>query len=204
MMFSPDLPIHMSQEIPLQKRTAYVAMGSNLASSEGDPRETLAAAVKRMGGFGRVSAISSLYETDPVGYSEQPAFLNAVIVLETALDPEELLRRMLDLEKRFGRSREAGPANGPRTLDLDLLLMDDLVFDSETLRLPHPGFARRRFVLVPLHEIAPELRPPPGDCTVAELLAGLPDEGANRVAAVRQKEQAGWASHARADKGKTR
>ena len=165
--------------------TAYIALGSNL----GDREETLAAATDRLGRLGRVEARSSLYETEPVGFHDQPAFLNAVLALETKLEPLPLLHALLAIERELGRDRSQGVLNGPRTLDLDLLLMGDPVVAGEELTLPHPALARRRFVLAPLAEIAPQLRHPQRNQTMAELLALLPDEGENRVSAVRRLDQ---------------
>ena len=162
--------------------TAYIALGSNL----GDREETLAAATDRLRRLGRVEACSSLYETEPVGFHDQPAFLNAVLALETKLEPLPLLQALMAIEKELGRDRTKGARNGPRTLDLDLLLMEGAVIVEEKLTLPHPALAGRRFVLAPLAEIAPQLRHPQRNQTIAELLALLPDEGENRVAAVRR------------------
>ena len=166
--------------------TAYIALGSNLDSELGTRKETLSAAIRRLGCLGRVAARSSLYETEPVGYRDQPAFLNAVVALDTQLEPLALLRELLAIERESGRDRTHGPLKGPRTLDLDLLLMGDRVFADEELSLPHPALAQRRFVLAPLAEIAPELRHPESNQTMADLLALLPDEGENRVSAVRK------------------
>ena len=116
-------------------------------------------------------ALSSLYETEPVGYHDQPAFLNAVVALETHLEPLPLLRALLAIERQLGRDRRQGPLKGPRTLDLDLLLMGDWIVADEELSLPHPALAKRRFVLAPLAEIAPELRHPESNQTMADLLA---------------------------------
>jgi 2-amino-4-hydroxy-6-hydroxymethyldihydropteridine diphosphokinase len=162
--------------------TAYIALGSNL----GDRAKTLAAATDRLGRLGRMEACSSLYETEPVGFHDQPAFLNAVLALETDLDPLSLLHSLLAIERELGRDRGQGVLNGPRTLDLDLLLMGSAVVATEELELPHPALVRRRFVLAPLAEIAPHLRHPQRGQTIAELLALLPDEGENRVSAVRR------------------
>jgi 2-amino-4-hydroxy-6-hydroxymethyldihydropteridine diphosphokinase len=167
--------------------TAYIALGSNL----GEREETLAAATDRLERLGRVEACSSLYETEPVGFHDQPAFLNAVVALETELEPLPLLHALLAIERELGRDRGRGVPNGPRTVDLDLLLMGDMVIVGEELTLPHPALVRRRFVLAPLAEIAPLLRHPQSNQTVAELLALLPDEGENRVSAVRRCEESG-------------
>jgi 2-amino-4-hydroxy-6-hydroxymethyldihydropteridine diphosphokinase len=160
--------------------TAYIALGSNL----GDREQTLAAAKDRLARLGRLEACSSLYETEPVGFHDQPAFLNAVVALETKLEPLPLLHALLAIERELGRDRSHGVMNGPRIVDLDLLLMGDAVIAGEQLTLPHPALVRRRFVLAPLAEIAPHLRHPLRDQTIAELLALLPDEGENRVSAV--------------------
>ena len=162
--------------------TAYIALGSNL----GNRAEALSSAVGHLRSLGRVVALSSLYETDPVGYHDQPAFLNAAVALETQLEPLPLLRGLLAIERELGRDRNQGPLKGPRTLDLDLLLMGDWVIAGEELSLPHPALTQRRFVLAPLAEIAPELRHPESNETMAELLALLPDEGENRISAVRR------------------
>jgi len=102
-----------------------------------------------------ITAVSSLYETAPWGYTNQPAFLNAVAQLETKLDPEPLLQQLLQIENQLGRVREVHW--GPRVIDLDLLVYDNLSYTSSSLILPHPLLTQRAFVLVPLVEIAPEV-----------------------------------------------
>jgi 2-amino-4-hydroxy-6-hydroxymethyldihydropteridine diphosphokinase len=163
---------------------AYIALGSNL----GDRGERLAEATDRVARLGRIAAQSSVYETEPVGYHDQPPFLNAVLSLETKSEPIALLEGLLEIEREMGRDRSGGVRNGPRTVDLDLLLMGDAVVNTSQLTLPHPALAERRFVLEPLAEIAPELEHPQSRKTMAALLAQLPDEGENRKSAVRKLE----------------
>src|SRR5512146_996977 len=103
--------------------TAYIALGANLPSPAGLPPDTLLAAVRQLGTLGNVKQQSSLYRTEPVGFTDQPLFLNAVVALETELDARKLLNKLLSIEKEFGRDRTAGIPNGPRTLDLDILLL---------------------------------------------------------------------------------
>lgn len=154
-------------------RIAYIGMGANLPSRAGQPEATLAAALPCLEKLGRVKARSGLYSTAPVGLAKQPRFLNAVAALETMLAPHALLDELMKIEHGFGRSRVAAMVNGPRTLDLDLLLYGDAVICEAGLIVPHPRLAERAFVLVPLREIAPELREPRTGCTVTQLLEKL-------------------------------
>src|SRR5579863_7529132 len=131
-------------------RVAYIGMGANLPSRAGAPEATLAAAVERMQALGRIVRRSSLYSTEPVGLQAQPRFLNAAVALETELEPHALLGRLLAIELEFGRDRSSGIVNGPRTLDLDILLMDNVYLDEPELKIPHPRLAERAFALVPL------------------------------------------------------
>ena len=149
-----------------------IALGSNQDSEGGrDRRGNLLEAVERVKGLGEVVAVSSFYDTAPVGYVEQPRFLNGALLLETDLEPVELLRELLAVEKSMGRVR--GVDKGPRVIDLDLLLYGQTVLATEGLTLPHPEMAERRFVLEPLAEIAPWMVHPVLGQTVGEMLAKL-------------------------------
>jgi 2-amino-4-hydroxy-6-hydroxymethyldihydropteridine diphosphokinase len=165
---------------------AHIALGSNLDSKYGNSFQTLSAAAVHLERLGRLVARSSIYETDPVGFRDQARFLNAAVALETQLEPLPLLRGLLAIEREFGRDRLRSMAKGPRTLDLDLLLVGDTIVSQPELTLPHPAMAKRRFVLAPLAEIAPQLTHPVYQKTVAELLADLRDEGENRRDGVRR------------------
>ncbi len=137
---------------------AYVGLGSNL----GDREETLLAAVEALRAEPGVEvvALSGLIETEPVGVLDQPRFVNGVVALDTTLPARALLELLLDVERRFGRTREGVPAQGPRTLDLDLLLYGDAEIDEPGLQVPHPRMHERPFVLGPLAEIASGLEIP--------------------------------------------
>jgi 2-amino-4-hydroxy-6-hydroxymethyldihydropteridine diphosphokinase len=154
-------------------RTAYIGMGGNVASWAGAPAATLTAAAVRLETLGRVVGRSSLYSTAPVGVADQPRFVNAVAALQTDRTARALLEGLMGLEQEFGRDRSAGIANGPRTLDLDLLLLGDSVVREVGLEIPHPRLTTRVFVLAPLAEIAAQVVVPGSGKTVGELLAGL-------------------------------
>jgi 2-amino-4-hydroxy-6-hydroxymethyldihydropteridine diphosphokinase len=154
-------------------RTTYIGMGANLASWAGAPEATLAAAAVRLESLGRVTRRSSLYSTAPVGFAGQQRFVNTVVELETALEPRALLEGLLAIEQEFGRDRAVGFANGPRTLDLDLLLFGELEIREQDLEIPHPRLAERAFVLIPLNEIAPQAVIPGVAKTVGQLLTRL-------------------------------
>jgi 2-amino-4-hydroxy-6-hydroxymethyldihydropteridine diphosphokinase len=150
---------------------AYVGLGSNL----GDRSATLARALELLGerqGI-RLVAVSSFRETDPVGYLDQPRFLNAAVAIETSLTPQALLLALIEVERELGRTRE-GPRFGPRTVDLDLLLMEGLTVDEPGLTIPHPRLHEREFALAPLAELDPSLLVP-GHGSVNQLLALLGD-----------------------------
>jgi 2-amino-4-hydroxy-6-hydroxymethyldihydropteridine diphosphokinase len=150
--------------------TAFVGIGSNL----GDPESQIASALELLAAEDGVElvAVSTLRETEPVGYLDQPSFLNGAAQVETDLPPRQLLERLLAIEARLGRVRGAGLRFGPRTIDLDLLLYGDETIGEPGLSIPHPRLAERRFALEPLAELAPELEIP-GLGPVQALLAEL-------------------------------
>jgi 2-amino-4-hydroxy-6-hydroxymethyldihydropteridine diphosphokinase len=152
---------------------AYIALGANLPGPAGSPRQTLDAAIERLAQVGAVLRRSSYYETEPVGYADQPVFLNAAVALATELKPEALLERLLAIESFFGRDRNYGIRNGPRTLDLDLLLYGDEILSMDQLQLPHPRLAERSFVLLPMVEIAPDLIHPQLNRSMSQLMQDL-------------------------------
>jgi 2-amino-4-hydroxy-6-hydroxymethyldihydropteridine diphosphokinase len=162
---------------------AAIALGSNLDSGFGDREANLREAVRRIGspvgGLGEVRAVSSFYDTEPVGFVEQPRFLNGTLVLETELEPLELMRGLLGVERGMGREREGASAKGaiakgPRVIDLDLLLYregdGEVMMETEELTLPHPEMQERWFVLKPLAEVAPDWVHPVLGVTVQEML----------------------------------
>ena len=156
--------------------TAYVALGANL----GDPAATIRAAFGALANLpeSRVVHCSSLYRTAPVGNTEQPEFINAVAALETTLAPEALLDALFDIEARFGRIR--AEKNGPRTLDLDLLLYNNQQLNLPRLTLAHPRLHLRAFVLYPLAELAPDLQLP-GRGSIAAWLPAVANQGISRL-----------------------
>ena len=146
----------------------YLSLGSNI----GDREENLRDAIARLQKESRVVAVSSVYETEPVEFTNQPWFLNCVVAVETPLAPEKFVDNILEIERKMGRERIQ--KKGPRVIDTDILLFSDKILQSTTLTVPHPAMHLRRFVLKPLAEIAPEVRHPKLKKTIRELLEELP------------------------------
>jgi len=148
--------------------TAYLSLGSNL----GDRAANLCAALAQLDVAGQVLAVSALYETQPVDVPDQSWFLNCVAAVETEKTPRELLQLVLQIEAEMGRLRMR--KQGPRNIDIDVVLFGDRVVDEPGLRIPHPELQKRRFVLEPLVEIAPEARHPELGKSARDLLVALP------------------------------
>jgi 2-amino-4-hydroxy-6-hydroxymethyldihydropteridine diphosphokinase len=164
-------PMRNKRSKPSKESTsAYIGLGSNLGERAAAIQEALRLLDSEPGTA--VLASTRPVETDPVGYEDQPRFLNAAARVETTLSPRELLALLLRIERELGRVRGDGPRWGPRTIDLDLLLYGDETLDEPGLQLPHPRLHERRFVLEPLAELDPALVVP-GRGPVSALLAGL-------------------------------
>ena len=157
--------------------SAFIGLGSNVGDREGYLRKAISVLASSEGNT--VRRASSVYETEPWGKKDQRAFLNQVIELETKLQPRELLILCQEVEKTLGRrNREHW---GPRTIDIDILLYDETVVDGKTLCIPHSRLMERRFVLVPLGEIASTVTIPGSGRSVGEVLEECPDRGSVRL-----------------------
>jgi 2-amino-4-hydroxy-6-hydroxymethyldihydropteridine diphosphokinase len=157
----------------------YLALGANI----GDRERNLAVALRRLEPLVRIDAVSSLYETDPVPPG-QPPYLNAAVRAVTGLRPRALMRHIKEVEREIGR--RGGERWGPRPIDIDLLLYGDVVGDDDGVSLPHPELANRPFVLIPLAEIAADIRHPVLDKTIESVAKDAEGSGVRRVA------EAGW------------
>jgi 2-amino-4-hydroxy-6-hydroxymethyldihydropteridine diphosphokinase len=149
-------------------KLAYLSLGSNL----GDRAANLNQALERLQSLGKVQAVSSFYETEPVELAAQPWFLNCAVKLDTEKMPRQLLSGILALEQEMGRRRQQ--KKGPRTIDVDILLFGSSIMETQELVIPHPSLHERRFVLEPLAEIAPEVRHPVFRRSIRELRDRLP------------------------------
>lgn len=160
----------------MQTPIIYLSLGSNIGDREANLRSAVAALAPA--GI-EVKKVSSIYETEPVDYLDQPWFLNCVLEAETALDSHAVLRALNSIESQLGSKKEF--AKGPRKIDLDLLLYGSESIDTPDLQVPHPRMARRRFVLAPLAEIAPHVKHPSWQGTAEELLSECSDKNSVRL-----------------------
>jgi 2-amino-4-hydroxy-6-hydroxymethyldihydropteridine diphosphokinase len=182
----PDTSLHTVPNL------AYLSLGSNVGDREALQRDALG----RLGAAGRVVAVSSFYETEPVEFTRQPWFLNCAVALETSQTPQQLMTTILGIEEEMGRRRVQ--KKGPRSIDIDILIFvtgetvtgetEETVADSKELTIPHPAMHLRRFVLEPLAEIAPEIVHPVFRKTARELRDALPE--GQLVRRVRRSERA--------------
>lgn len=160
------------------RKTVYLSLGSNV----GDRVANLRAAIAALESVGKVTAVSSFYETEPVEYTQQPWFVNCVVALETEKMPKQLLSGVLKIEREMGRKRNPSQVKGPRPIDIDILLFGRSVIDSAVLTIPHPAMHERRFVLQPLAEIAPDEVHPVLKKKISELSdALLPGQAARKL-----------------------
>ncbi|MBA4542422.1 MULTISPECIES: 2-amino-4-hydroxy-6-hydroxymethyldihydropteridine diphosphokinase [Thermoactinomyces] len=152
--------------------TAYLGLGANLGDRPGQLKKAIE--LLHQSEDILVTGVSSVYETAPVGFTRQPDFYNLVVEVKTALSPFALLARVLDIEKKLHRVREI--RWGPRTIDIDLLLYDEQIITADKLTIPHPRMTERAFVLIPLREVAGNIRIPGTDKTLEEWISHLPPD----------------------------
>ncbi len=155
--------------------TVYLGLGSNI----GDRDANLSAALRALADIITVERISSVYDTAPMLYADQPRFHNLVCQATTSLSPDTLLHAAKEIERQLGRT--SGPRYGPRVIDIDLLLYDKVIVNTPALTIPHPRMEERAFVLAPLAELAPTLTHPVLGETIAELLRRVPESDVERV-----------------------
>jgi 2-amino-4-hydroxy-6-hydroxymethyldihydropteridine diphosphokinase len=156
-------------------KLVYLGLGSNI----GDREAMIESALNQLDAPDvRLKRVSSLYETEPIGFRDQDWFLNCVAEFETGLFPKRLLQRMQKVELTMGRVRSL--KNGPRNIDLDILLFGNAIMQTEELEIPHPRYRERRFTLAPLAELAPAMRDPVTGQTMAEMLAQLTGQAARK------------------------
>ncbi|MGC8810542.1 MAG: 2-amino-4-hydroxy-6-hydroxymethyldihydropteridine diphosphokinase [bacterium] len=161
----------------------YIGIGSNLGDSLANCRQAIQAIGAEKGN--KIVACSSFYITEPVGSKDQNWFVNAVIAVETNFSPRQLIEFLMNIEENMGRKRKE--RWGPRVIDLDILFYENLICQEDNLQIPHPEMVKRRFVLQPLKDIAPQLVHPKLGKTVSELLDELPP--AEKVIPLLEKEQ---------------
>lgn len=155
----------------MKMAAVYLGIGTNL----GERLKNTRAAINKLSALGEVKATSSVWETEPWGYKNQPRFLNCALLLETKISPSELLDKIQHIEKQLGRKR--GPKFGPRLIDIDILFYNFLILNEPNLTIPHPKLLQRKFILAPLAEIAPNLNHPVLHKSINDLLRDLKDSG---------------------------